>query len=448
MNTQPLTIIQNIKKFGKSNLLNPIDLLRYVIILYYPITFIIKGGAAIATFTLAVVAYKYSRKKIQNNVEFSDKDKSRHRLVFLSFIIFTIAGVALDMSHGEPISSIGKYIPFFLTPFVANWISKNDMQSLYFWISAAAGGILAFCLAANQNIFHQNMRANGLFNNPIFFGNFSLLLGIASLLALVFFQEKWGRNALCLFIFGALSGIFGSFFSGSKGGWISLPLTLIYIGNIAYKRWPKKYFFTGFFALMLAIASAFFLPNSPVASRISNLTGDLKAGDAGSGPSASNLGTARSRIEMWKFGLNVLDENPIFGFGIKELQNRKKIAVESGEANPIIVDYTHVHNEILDIYLENGAIGLMSWLLLFTSIFRFFLKFRLNPDPEVQALSTMGMTTILLFVEFGLTNPLFPFNTPRNFFCGTIAILIGITLAVAKASKANRNQNENLLRSN
>lgn len=419
--------------------------LPLALVAFYPITFLIKGGASIATAILAV-AVLLSRTEIFCKAGITNKTASEFFWVYFAFILFALTGMVLIFYHEEPIDSIGAYIPFLLTPFIAEKISRKPIPSVFFWSSASLGAIAAFSVALYQNAALQNYRANGFFTNPIFFGNFSLLLGIASFLGVIFFQTKWHKSFLILFIFGAVGGLFGSFLSGSKGGWISIPLVILYLLRLAYQRWSKTYFMTGSMALVLIVSLAVLLPNSPVTGRVANLSSDLNAWRAGDDSAAANSGTASSRLEMWRFAFAVIGERPLAGFGKQNLQDRKQTAVEDGQAHPIVAKYKHVHNEILDIYLERGLIGLFSWIILFGSIFMLFYKFRTHCDPEVKALSTVGMIMVLLFVEFGLTNPLFPFNTPRNFFCGTAAILMGMIVAVANHSSAKNSPDENLLR--
>jgi O-antigen ligase len=129
---------------------------------------------------------------------------------------------------------------------------------------------------------------------------------------------------------------------------------------------------------------------------------------------------------MWKFAFNVANEHPVLGFGQQALKERKLEAVRSGDFDPIISQYAHIHNEIMDIYLENGLVGLSGFIFLFGCLFMIFYQHRFNEDVQVRALAMAGILFLLLFLEFGLSNPQFSFNAPRNIFCGWAVVIAGL----------------------
>lgn len=93
------------------------------------------------------------------------------------------------------------------------------------------GAILAFAIAIHDKFFLAYERAFGDVM-PIQSGNIAMSLGLFCLCGLLWAQKK-GKLAFALFMLvGTCAGMGASFLSGSRGGWVMLPVILITIAML------------------------------------------------------------------------------------------------------------------------------------------------------------------------------------------------------------------------
>jgi len=345
----------------------------------------------------------------------------------IGFWVFVAIGIGLCVYHKVGLRSLGSYLPFLLAPIVYFGIVRSAAPSWTLWFGAATGGFAAFGFASYQLHIQGIERSHGFMTNPIFFGNSALIAAAVSLIGINALPAA-NRKPLTVayLLLGAVAGIGASFFSGSKGGWISLPLLMLMIYYLTATTWSKKVARIGTAVVFASLLAVVLSPKSPVLPRIQDFSRDIVLWAHNESAGRENTGTASSRLEMWRFTFIVAGEHPLLGFGPQAIKERKTAAVINGESDAIVDKYAHVHNEIMDIYLENGLVGLAGFIFLFGTLFTIFYKHCRSQDMQARVLALAGIMFLLLFLEFGLTNPLFPFNAPRNIFCGWAAVLAGL----------------------
>jgi O-antigen ligase len=386
----------------------------------------VKGGYVISNLivlALSIIIIVRSRFGISS---FEIREKIDIRLP-LAFWTFAALGISLSLYHQDGLKVVGNYIPFLLAPIAYIGVTHCRVAVWPIWFGAATAGFAAFGMSYYQLHVQAIDRAHGFMTNPIFFGNSAIIASAVSLIGLIALPAANRQPIAIVYLgLGAIAGIGASFFSGSKGGWISLPILMFAVYHFAATTWSKKVARIGAgiaVFLLLALAHS---PNSPVLHRLQDFRADFARWVDNDSANGSNTGTASSRLEMWKFAFNVADEHPVLGFGQQALRERKLAAVSNGDADPIISQFAHVHNEIIDIYLEHGIVGLSGFIFLFGGLFMIFYQHRFNEDLQARALALAGIIFLLLFLEFGLTNPQFPFNSPRNIFCGWAVVIAGL----------------------
>ena len=370
------------------------------------------------------------------------RNKGSYIRFALAFWVFAILGIGLSLYHQSGLKVISNYIPFLLAPIAYVGVVHCRVPIWPVWFGAATAGFVAFGISIYQLHAQAIDRAHGFMTNPIFFGNSAIIASSVSLIGLIALA-KANRQPLAIAYLGlgAIAGIGASFFSGSKGGWISLPILMIVVYHFAASIWSRKAArIGGSIAACLLVLTAL-SPNSPVLDRLHDLGSDISRWINNDSSVYGNTGTASSRLEMWKFALSVAGEHPVVGFGPQALKERKVAAVANGDSDPIVSQYAHVHNEILDVYLDHGLIGLFGFVFLFGCLFTIFYPLRLNEDVQVKAIALAGITFLLLFLEFGLTNPHLPFNAPRNIFCGWAVVLAGLLHNRLLATNEERGEN-------
>ncbi len=123
--------------------------------------------------------------------------------------------------------SAGKPIRFLLAVPAMLLVMAYPPRLAWLWCGLALGAIGAGGWAGWQKLVEDAWRATG-YTYVIQFGNLSMLLGILCLAGLGWAVVQPRRGPWVAFLLvGALMGILGSLFSGSRGGWIGFPFVLL-----------------------------------------------------------------------------------------------------------------------------------------------------------------------------------------------------------------------------
>ncbi len=405
------------------------------------LTLAVKSGYVVSNLFLLVLAIVVIIQSHISKSAFPSHPKIINRFS-LGFWIFSLLSIGLYLYHQSGIKPVGNQIPFLLAPIVFIGIARCAIASWPIWFGAATAGFAAFVIAFYQLHVLGTERALGFMNNPIFFGNSAIIAAAVSLIGLIALPNTHRRPLYMGYLgLGAAAGIGASFFSGSKGGWISLPLLMFVVYHFAATTWSKKIARVGAviaFSLLTILALS---PNSPVLPRLQAFGTDLSHWLDSEAVKRENTGTASARLEMWKFAISIAHEHPVLGFGRKALEERKVAAVNNGEADPVVSEHPSVHNEILELYLENGLIGLLGFIFLFASLFTIFNQHRSSKDIQIRAISLAGMTFLLLYLEFGMTNVQFSLSAPRNIFCSWAVVLAAMLHSHCAAGHGKSKEN-------
>ena len=293
------------------------------------------------------------------------------------------------------------------------------------WGGFAAGGIGAGLLAISSVAVLGLDRAAG-YTNPIQYGNLSLLFGVLCLAG-----SGWAREQpkagfwIALLLTGAVLGILGSILSGSRGSYIALPACLIVLYAYSERRLRRRQLTVAAAGTMLIVAATSMMPNMDIQQRlqgtVNEATGYFKSGQA-----ANSVG---GRLEMWRTGVLVALERPLFGWGKQGFMQRKKELVDAGSAHPYILEHTHAHNEYIDVMAKRGVLGLAALLLLYLAPLVLLTRQLRSADaPESRAYTIGGMLVIVCYMIFGLTQAFLTHNNGAL----TLALILSIMWAMKK----------------
>jgi O-antigen ligase len=107
------------------------------------------------------------------------------------------------------------------------------------------------------------------------------------------------------------------------------------------------------------------------------------------------------RIELWKSAIYSFIEKPIIGQGLNNIEESKRIQIEQGLVDPLVLNSTRAHNQFLEEMQTKGLIGLTALLTLF---FVPLLTFRkLYNKNKHNYFALMGEVHIILIMGFCLT---------------------------------------------
>ncbi|NBV16328.1 MAG: O-antigen ligase family protein [Janthinobacterium sp.] len=312
------------------------------------------------------------------------------------FLIFTVN----MLYHGDPTRELDMPLRALLAIPVMLLLLAYPPHPAAWWGGVACGAIAGAGVAIWQMIALGEMRPYAATSNAIHYGNASMLLGLLSVSGLGWAQEQ--RHATgwsLLLVLGCLAGIFGSIASGSRGGWIAIPVfTCIFVAHHARQR-GKRYLQVALAVVVVLVGIAFAAPQSLVRERtLTALTEVRKFENTG------NVDTSiGQRIEMWRTALSMSDEHVFLGIGRNGYLAQKEDLVAAGRMSTTVRDYTNAHNDYLDALVKRGSIGLLALLaFLLVPLYMFAGALR-QGTLAMQHFSLAGVALCTCYLIFGLT---------------------------------------------
>ncbi|MGN6263287.1 MAG: O-antigen ligase family protein [Ralstonia sp.] len=235
----------------------------------------------------------------------------------------------------------------------------------------------------------------GAFANAIPFGNLSLLMGLFSLISIGWSKgDGWPLVILRGMAGGA--GLYASYLSQSRGGWIAIPiLLLIAVATLRHVSWKKRVTaLLVFFALLAAVC----VSSSMVRTRFDQAMGDIHAYQAGQTNTSVGI-----RFQLWKAATLMLTRHPLAGVGRGQFEPALKAIHAEGLITQEATAFEHAHNEFLYNGATLGVLGIGALLALYLVPAAYFLRAALCDDRILRTTGAMGLTLCVGFVLFGLT---------------------------------------------
>ena len=373
--------------------------------------------------------------------EFSNQDNNELRH-WRWIIALTLTGPVLAVGMGQLLRG-EFYPPNFDAPlrlalcapiFIAishGWLCREANDPIIFlWMKYTFPGMLlwTFIDRPSWSTSWGADRITTYFVDVLSFGSLTLLFSLLSVAALSFF---WRNLSIThrIFLFSAiLSGLYLSVMSGSRTGWLVLPLFLfIWFRYFARFQYGIKKAILG--VLMLIGGILLFLPLQPVfvekiylaLSEISNYHWN----------SLNPNNSVGMRISFYRMAFFYLFENPFKGWGDlgwMELMNSPEI---SQYATAFSRDFPKngFHNEVLTSAVRSGIWGLISSIaLLFIP-----LVFAVNIQSKSTCYTLKFLTLFLLFfmthlIVAGMTTEVTNLVFLSSFIGLSLSIFIGDTL--------------------
>lgn len=316
--------------------------------------------------------------------------------LLLYFALFT----ANMLYHGDPARELDMPLRALLAVPVLLLLLAYPPRPAAWWGGLAIGAIAGAALAFHQFDPNIAIRPQAATSNPIHYGNVSVLLGLLSLCGLEWACAQRQRLAwIVLLLAGCLAGISGSILSGSRGGWIAMPVCLIILALQHARIHGKRYFIITLALLVGLIVAAYNMPHSPLQQRAASAVSELeKFEDTG------NVDTSvGQRIEMWHSALDMSSQNILLGIGRTGYLSQKQILVDEGKMSKAVGEYTNAHNDYLDALVKRGIIGLAALLALFLVPLTLFVRALRHGPVSARPFSLAGVILCSCYMIFGLT---------------------------------------------
>lgn len=341
------------------------------------------------------------------------------------FIVFGFYALVLFSSaivHEGTLKQIDKPIRFLIAPWGLFLLLRYPAQRTAWWAGAAIGGWCTGLWAIQQKFILNVDRATG-YTHKIQYGNLSMLLGLWCLAGLLWARQTTHRRLWqALLISGALLGILGSLLSGSRGGWVGLPLVLLvfYRAYIDLIR-KKTQLLIGLIVIALA-GIVYFYPGLDVRNRIHEAVYDIETYFVDANPNTS-LG---ARFEMWQAATELIRERPLLGWGEQGYREGLQRLVDEGKRASLITNYGQPHNEVLNMFAKHGILGLLALILIYALPFKLFAKGLSSSDLSQRANAVAGILLAVTFIDFGLSQGFLTHNSGTMVYAFGTVFLWGL----------------------
>ncbi len=317
--------------------------------------------------------------------------------------------------------------------FVAYW--RPPLQHFYWGL--CVGAIGAGVLALLQRFVLNMDRVPGFTHHPISFGDLALALGLLAMCTVAHFR---GTRYAAMPWLALLAGMLASVLSGSRGGWLALPLVLwplLRYGRALYGKllWQALLLCLGLVLL------AYLVPATGVAGRVAEAVSDVR-GYLDHQDATTSVGI---RLELWKASWLMFTSHPWLGVGRDQFDAALQLLASQGllQDSPALT-YSSSHNDVLHFLATGGLLDFACLLLMYGGPLVFFMRV-LRHGEATQATGSaataaqsadqtpalMGLVLVMCFIAFGLTDVMFWLMLPKVFYVMMLGVLTGYCM-VAK----------------
>lgn len=265
-------------------------------------------------------------------------------------------------------------------------------------------------------------RLNNSYTNAIPLGDTALLLAFLSVFTLGWDNPRDWR-VLVPRVLALMSGGYASFLSGSRGGWLAVPVFVVLLGMQYHWFTRKKRLLIA--TLVIVIAAGGLLSTERVQKRFAEVPNDVSMMHRGDDFTATGL-----RLELWNASRMMFERHPVWGIGKGRLVDELGMMAKRGEVKTEIVN-ERAHSDFFSTLAEMGTVGVICLLLFYFGIAVYFWRHRHASDPAICAASYAGLAVATSTVIFGLTiDVLVPIMVTV-----LLALLVATLLAVIDARK-------------
>ncbi|WP_170064088.1 O-antigen ligase family protein [Halomonas heilongjiangensis] len=327
--------------------------------------------------------------------------RRQDRWVMAVLLCYGLSWVIAGPWHGEGLRGLKDAWPVWLAVLTLVALSRLRVSSAWLWGGFAAGSLATGGWAAWQRLVEGTARADG--HEPlhaILFGNLGLLVGLICLAGLGWALGRDRRLGWTLLLAaGGFSGLMVSAFSGSRGGWIGLPLALWVLYRGYGPRLALRWQLTGVGLLGLLLVGLYVAPQTGVERRIDNAVESMEQYLEGD----QEMTSVSARLEMWKGAARLVADRPLAGWGARGYRQEMRERSLSGLQVPSLGRYWHAHNDLLDAWAKRGLPGLATLLALYLVPLWLFVGGLRDGTRERRALAMAGVLLPVAFLGFGLT---------------------------------------------
>ncbi len=340
-----------------------------------------------------------------------------------------------EIWHGKVIPSTLDSPSRFLAAAPLFLVLRQGLPRTLAWsdLSFALGALasLGILLIAPQSL--ANGRVSSPLLNAIHYGDIALILGALSILSLNWWRKD-GLPVRIIKIAGLIAGLAASVLTGSRGGWIAVPVVAVLIlyvrGRGKSRRWKVLLPLA-----IVAIPVGIFVFSPAARDRVGDLSSDFMLYEHGQRDTSLGI-----RLQLYETAVKIVKSHPLLGLGAHGFRDSMQSFADAGVLTPMAAQLGkgETHNQLFAYLTDYGIVGGLALLSIYVVPGVIFWK-RLNaPTGPARRAALMGLTFVVAFWIFGLTVETFDLKMTVSFYVTIVAILTALATYDYKASRAVR----------
>lgn len=274
------------------------------------------------------------------------------------------------------------------------------------WRAIAVGlsvGCLVAVSVAHYQVYYMGLsRASGFATHTI---SFAELMVVTDFFLWIFMIRAWseGRRLLSVILFAAsLLAFYGSLLSVTRGAWLAyafaVVIWIVYLFGSGIRRGGRSILGPVIWRLSFGLLLFLIVSQTSQYQTIAARTGQtIQAIENEDYISASSR-----RFETWAVAFQTIGKYP-FGVGT---ENFSRIGTE----------FSHAHNELINVAVENGVQGVLAFLALLGFTCFLFLRAVKSENPDVRLYASLGLALLTSYAVFAQTQALLSHHDTLLFF--------------------------------
>lgn len=353
----------------------------------------------------------------------------------VAMVLYMGAVWALDWQIGASWHHLDRAAKYALALPCLFYLWHYPPKAVALWWGMGAGAAGSGVLALYQVGVLGMERAAG-FTNAIQYGNLSLVLGVMCALVLCTQGRHWQRWQALGMGLAMLLGLAGSLLSLSRGGWLALALsTPLWLALLW--RWGHRQMLLRVATWCLAGAALAAVFQGPALWQRWTVARAEVQSYARAGDAQTSVG---QRLDHWKLAWAMGCDRPWLGWGRVGYNAEKQRRVAAGQAHPMVLQFDHSHNEVIDLFVKRGLLGVLALLVFYAVPCWLFwpTAARLAAAPGLSqgtalALHLVGLSLPVLYLGFGLTQAFLAHNSGNMFYLFMVMLVFAARYAPASS---------------
>ena len=318
------------------------------------------------------------------------------KILLTFFLIFPLTDVLSSLINGwgyEQVKALGldiRYLLFIPLYLFFRRLSGAGKMLLYGFLV----GSFVLLIQAGYELFVLDKRAVDGIYSSIIFGPYAVLTGFFLISGASIFRTKEKLYIVPLAVAFALIALI---FSANRGGYLAfiiLTFVLVVMRLRGYKL-------ASALLIALVVPLVAYKTFEIVEHRVDTAIHEVKMymGYENTALVESGLGSGGQRLEMWKTSLLIIRDNPLFGVGRWNYDDKATIYIEEGLVNEQADNHDQPHNIYLEMLVSNGIVGFIMFLgVLFYSFALFVRNYKYD-----KLAAPVGIILTIGYASFGLT---------------------------------------------